>query len=67
MLYFFKKIIDVLDELKIDYMLSGSVAMGVYIIPRATRDFDFIIHLKPNDIDAFVEIKSLDKKSLHEK
>lgn len=67
MLYFFKKIIDVLDELKIDYMLSGSVAMGVYIILRATRDFDFIIHLKPNDIDAFVEIKSLDKKSLHEK
>jgi len=41
--------------------------MGVLIIPRATRDFDFIIHLKPNDIDAFVEIKSLDKKSLHEK
>ena len=67
MLDFFKKIIDVLDELKIDYMLSGSVAMGVYIIPTATRDFDFIIHLKPNDIDAFVKIKSLYKKSLHEK
>lgn len=55
MLDFFKKIIDVLDELEIEYMLSGSVAMGVYILPRATRDFDFIIHLKPNDIDAFVE------------
>lgn len=55
MLDFFKKIIDVLDELEIEYMLSGSVAMGLYILPRATRDFDFIIHLKPNDIDAFVQ------------
>jgi len=55
MLDFFKKIIDALDELDIEYMLSGSVAMGVYVIPRATRDFDFIISLNPDNIDAFVE------------
>jgi hypothetical protein len=35
-------------------MLSGSVAMSLYIVPRATRDFDFIIHLLPKDIDLFV-------------
>lgn len=35
-------------------MLSGSVAMSLYIVPRATRDFDFIIHLLPKDIDGFV-------------
>jgi hypothetical protein len=35
-------------------MLSGSVALSVYTLPRATRDFDFIIHLKPEDADAFV-------------
>ncbi len=23
-------------------MLSGSVAMSLYIVPRATRDFDFV-------------------------
>lgn len=35
-------------------MLSGSIAMGVYIVPRATRDFDFVVHLQPKDIDGFV-------------
>ncbi len=25
-------------------MLSGSVAMSVYVVPRATRDFDFVIY-----------------------
>jgi len=54
MLSFFNKIVDVLNENNIPYMLSGSIAMGVYIVPRATRDFDFIIHLQPKDIDAFV-------------
>lgn len=36
-------------------MLSRSVAMSLYIIPRATRDFDFIIHLLPKDVDLFAE------------
>jgi len=31
-------------------MLSGSVALSVYTIPRSTRDFDFVIHLKLKDI-----------------
>jgi hypothetical protein len=35
-------------------MLSGSVAMGVYIVPRATRDFDFVVYLQPKDVDNFV-------------
>src|SRR5688572_17487846 len=36
-------------------MLSGSVAMSMYVLPRATRDFDFIVHLDLNNIDSFVE------------
>ena len=55
MVEFFQKITDVLNKNEIPYMLSGSVAMSLYIVPRATRDFDFIIHLKPQDIDRFVE------------
>lgn len=35
-------------------MLSGSVAMSLYIVPRATRDFDFIIHLDPKNLDQFI-------------
>jgi hypothetical protein len=52
---FFQKIIDVLNNCEIPYMLSGSVAMSLYIVPRATQDFNFIVHLRPQDIDRFVE------------
>ena len=52
---FFQKIIDVLNSCEIPYMLSGSVAMSLYIVPRATQDFDFVVHLMPQDIDRFVE------------
>lgn len=55
MVVFFQKITDVLNESNIPYMLSGSVAMSIYIVPRATRDFDFIIHLEPKNIDQFIE------------
>lgn len=54
MISFFTKIIDTLNTLEIDNMLSGSVAMGVYVQPRATRDFDFIIHLNKPKIKPFV-------------
>ena len=31
-------------------MLSGSVALSIYTLPRATRDFDFVVHLQQKDI-----------------
>jgi hypothetical protein len=55
MVEFFEKIIGVLNEQEIPYMLSGSVAMSLYVIPRATADFDFIVNLKPQDVNRFVE------------
>jgi hypothetical protein len=39
---------------QIPYMLSGSIAMGLYTIPRMTRDIDFIIHLEAKNLDFFV-------------
>jgi uncharacterized membrane protein YbhN (UPF0104 family) len=47
---FFNKIIDALNTNSIPYILSGSIAMGVYVVPRATRDFNFVIELKLKDI-----------------
>lgn len=35
-------------------MLSGSIAMGLYTVPRMTRDIDFVIHLEPKNLDLFV-------------
>ena len=55
MVAFFDKITDVLNINQIPYMLSGSVAMSLYIVPRATRDFDFVIHLKSQDVNNFVD------------
>lgn len=55
MIAFFEKITDVLNGSNIPYMLSGSVAMSIYIVTRATRDFDFIIHLEEKNIDQFIQ------------
>ena len=54
MLDFFQKITDVLNDCQIPYMLSGSVAMSLYIVPRATRDFDFVVNLEEKNVDQFV-------------
>lgn len=54
MVSFFQKITDVLDQHQIPYMLSGSIAMGLYVVPRMTRDIDFIIHLEAKNLDLFV-------------
>ena len=55
MLEFFNTIIAYFQKHNIPYMLSGSVAMSIYITPRATRDFDFIIHLQENEVPKLVE------------
>jgi len=34
-------------------MLSGSIAMGIYVVPRATKDIDFVVQLRPKDIESF--------------
>lgn len=49
MFEFFKILIRFFDDNEIPYMLSGSMAMSTYTEPRFTRDFDFIVHLKPSD------------------
>ncbi|WP_309335839.1 hypothetical protein [Mucilaginibacter sp.] len=54
MLDFFKKIIEYFENNQIPYMLSGSIAMGLYIIPRATKDIDFVVRLRAEDVDGFV-------------
>jgi hypothetical protein len=55
MLEFLKTIINFLNKNNIEYMLSGSVALGAYTLPRATRDFDFIINIKEKDTGLFSE------------
>lgn len=45
-----------LEEKGIDYMLSGSVALNAYSIPRYTRDIDIVIELRSDNFLSFADI-----------
>ncbi len=50
-------LVDVLHQLNpmgVDYMLTGSMASNFWGIPRTTHDLDFVILLKPSQVDPFV-------------
>lgn len=55
MLQFLQIIVKFFLDEQIPYMLSGSMAMSVYTLPRATRDFDFVVHLQQKDMDKLVK------------
>lgn len=55
MIEFLKMLVNYFERNKINYMLSGSVAMSLYVLPRFTRDFDFVVHLLPGDVKNLVE------------
>lgn len=48
-----------LDELGIEYMITGSVAMSSYVVARTTMDIDVVIEIANLDADNF-ERKFLD-------
>lgn len=43
-----------LNRLGIPYMLTGSMAMNYYAVPRMTRDVDIVISLSPDNIGKFI-------------
>lgn len=55
MLEFLNKLITYFSQNNIQYMLSGSVAMSVYVLPRATRDIDIVVHMQEKNISTLVE------------
>jgi GT2 family glycosyltransferase len=44
-----------LDKLGIPYMLTGSMALIHYAMPRNTTDIDIIIELTSNDVENFIK------------
>ena len=40
----------------IDFMLTGSVAMNYYALPRMTRDIDLVVSLVNTQIEQFVSL-----------
>jgi len=45
-----------LQKFNIPYMLSGSVAMSMYTLPRMTMDIDIVIELKQDMFEDFISI-----------
>lgn len=50
-LEFAKLIATRLDSARIPYMMTGSMAMAIYAVPRMTRDVDLVIECAPADSD----------------
>lgn len=59
-LEFVKLIASRLDSVGIAYMMTGSMAMAIYSIPRMTRDIDLVVELSPVDVDKIVHLFSKD-------
>lgn len=51
-----KRVCNALDDNDFLYMISGSIALNIYAIPRMTRDIDIVIELPLDRIDEFVEL-----------
>jgi hypothetical protein len=51
-----EKVTQALEKEQILYMVSGSIALNTYAVPRMTRDIDIVIELQKNDIDRFCKI-----------
>jgi hypothetical protein len=48
-LEFVKQIVSRLDSAGLRYMMTGSMAMAVYAVPRMTRDIDIVVEYRPED------------------
>ena len=61
MLSFLKSVCERLESQGLDYMVSGSMALNAYTVPRMTRDIDLVIALAPDQLDIFVVLFSPEK------
>lgn len=59
-LEFLKQIAGRLDSLGIPYMLTGSMAMAVYSVPRMTRDIDIVVEYGPDDAERIARLFDAD-------
>jgi hypothetical protein len=51
---FLRRVIEILDEAGVPYMLTGSLASAYYAIPRATQDLDVVIATDEGGVEEIV-------------
>lgn len=49
-----REFVAILEQLKIEYYVTGSLASAAFSLPRTTADVDVVIQLRPDKIDDFV-------------
>jgi hypothetical protein len=52
---FLQRVIGILDEAGVPYMLTGSLASAYYAIPRATQDLDVVIATEKDGVEKVVQ------------
>lgn len=52
---FLRRVVEVLDQAGVPYMLTGSLAAAYYAVPRATQDIDVVIDTEEPGLDRLVE------------
>jgi len=50
------EIAKILEELSIDYMFVGSIAVNTYGIIRTTQDLDIVVDLDSNKLNSLLEV-----------
>jgi len=74
-LEFVKQIAKRLDGAGMSYMMTGSMAMAVYAVPRMTRDIDIVVEFRPEDVgklaglfeqDCFVDIDAIQQAAVEQ-
>lgn len=51
-----RDVVQRLEEAKMDYMLTGSVALNCYAQPRMTRDIDLVVAFQLEDVERIVGV-----------
>ena len=59
-LEFLKQIARRLDSAAIPYMVTGSMAMAIYAVPRMTRDIDLVVEYIPDDAERIAKLFEAD-------
>ena len=52
---FLQKVVEILDESAVPYMLTGSLAVVYYAVPRATQDIDIVIETEERGVERLVQ------------
>jgi len=62
-----KRIVKVLKDAKIPYMITGGLAANYYGCPRATYDLDLVVELDEASAETLIKLASQARFRLHEK